>query len=206
MADSLERWEEIAAELKGELEGRHAAREAALKLSRPLIQAASKAIKHVHRGQLDKAEEVLAEAQALALSLRAASESHPEIRHAGYVSDAEKEHVEAACFLAIIKGAPLPDPSICGLPQTYLNGIGEAASEGRRRVLDLLREDDLPAAEKLLGQMVAIYDELVTFDFPDGITGGLRRTCDALRAVIERTQSDLTMTLVQQRLIDRLSD
>jgi translin len=44
------------------------------------------------------------------------------------------------------------------------------------------------------------YGLLVTMDYPDPVSGGLRRTTDALRAVLERTRGDLTTTLLQARL------
>jgi translin len=187
------------------MEGRHEAREAVLKESRKLIQVCSKCIKHVHRRQLEEAESLLAEAKSMSASMRAASASHPEIRFAGYIQDAEKEMVEAAALLAIIQGTGLPSPDSLGIGLTsYLNGMGEAASECLRYALDEMRKGSMERAEELLQTMELIYDELTTFDFPDSLTGGLRRTCDALRAVIERTRSDLTMTQVQMGLMNEL--
>ncbi len=51
-----------------------------------------------------------------------------------------------------------------------------------------------------MGAMDEIYSLLVTIDYPDGVTGGLRRTTDALRAVLERTRGDLTTAMVGARL------
>src|ERR687889_477192 len=126
---------------------------------------------------------------------------YPSIYWAGYVQDAMKEAAEAAIPLAIVANRRLPEPAELGAEDAaYLNAMAEAASELRGQVLDRLRENDLPRAEYLLGTMDDIYSALVTVDFPDAITGGLRRTTDALRAVLERTRSDLTLTLVQSRL------
>ncbi|MCH8978668.1 MAG: haloacid dehalogenase, partial [Armatimonadetes bacterium] len=125
--------------------------------------------------------------------------------HAPYLQDAEKEMVEAAAVLAIVLDRQLPSPEDLGVGLvSYLNGMGEAASECRRYVLDEMRSGSLTQAERLLNQMESVYGQLITFDYPDSLTGGLRRTCDALRAVIERTRSDLTMTQVQRELIDEL--
>ena len=55
-------------------------------------------------------------------------------------------------------------------------------------------------AEVLLAAMDDVYALLVTVDYPDALTGGLRRTTDALRPVLERTRGDLTTTFLQQRL------
>jgi translin len=52
----------------------------------------------------------------------------------------------------------------------------------------------------MLTAMDDIYAQLVTVDFPDAITGGLRRSTDTLRAVLERTRGDLTTTLQQEKL------
>ena len=69
-------------------------------------------------------------------------------------------------------------------------------------MLDLLRTDNLDRAICILATMDEIYAVLISIDFPDAITGGLRRTTDALRAVLERTRGDLTMTINQRRLED----
>ncbi len=98
-------------------------------------------------------------------------------------------------------GAPLPGPTevSVGLP-AWLNGLTEAASELRRHLLDRLRAGELEVAERLLGAMEDVYDLVVTIDYPDAVTAGLRRSADALRAVLERTRSDLTTTILQTRL------
>lgn len=198
-------WDDSVRQLKEEMDGMHAARESALVASRAIIQTSSKCIKHVHRGQFDEARELLAQAKELAKEARSKVDEHPEILYAGYLQDAEKEMVEAAGCLALVLGDELPTPDELGVQaRSYLNGMGECASEMRRAVLDLLREGKGQEAERLLGQMVSIYDDLCTFDFPDGLTGGLRKTCDALRAVIERTRSDLTLTKIQSDLIHEL--
>jgi translin len=49
-----------------------------------------------------------------------------------------------------------------------------------------------------------VFGELIAIDGPDALTGGLRRTLDALRAVIERTRGDVTTAVLQQRLRDAL--
>jgi translin len=82
----------------------------------------------------------------------------------------------------------------------YLNGLAEAVSECRRDVLDLLRAGNMDRAEELMKVMDDGYYMLVTFDYPDAITGGLRRTMDMVRAVLERTRGDLTVTIRQSEL------
>lgn len=191
--------------LRPEMERIHRAREDALGRSRLLIQTSSKCIRHVHRHQFDQAQRLLEEARDHSRNAREAFAATPEILYAGYLQDAEKEMVEAAAVLAMAQGLPLPSREDLGVQTaSFLNGMGEAASEMRRFVLDEMRHGRLDNAARILGEMETIYDDLITFDYPDGATGGLRRTCDALRAVIERTRSDLTMTTVQQTLLDEL--
>lgn len=198
-------WDKIVDELKVQAQEMHDAREAGLARCRKLIQTSSKCIRHVHRHQFEEAEALLGEAKAIAESAREALRPHPGLYHAGYLPDAEKEMVEAAAVLAIVHGRPYAGPDELGVtPMAYLNGMGEAASEVRRFALDEMRAGRHAEAERILAQMEAIYDELITFDFPDSMTGGLRRTCDALRAVIERTRSDLTATMSQQALVEEL--
>ncbi len=198
-------WDSSISDLKVELEGMHLARETALSASRKIIQTSSKCIKHVHRGQFEEARGFLAEAQALAANAREQIQDYPEVLYAGYLQDAEKEMVEAAGCLALVLNEDVPSPAELGVQaRSYLNGMGECSSEMRRIVLDMMREGRIVESEAMLATMVTIYDDLCTFDFPDGLTGGLRKTCDALRAVIERTRSDLTVTKIQLELIEEL--
>lgn len=198
-------WEQIVSGLKEHAQGMHEAREAGLGQCRKLVQISSRCIRHVHRHQFDEAEALLLEAKAMAESAREALRPHPGLYHAGYLPDAEKEMVEAAAVLAIVHGRPFPRPDELGAtPMAYLNGMGEAASEVRRYALDEMRAGRHAEAERILGLMESIYEELITFDFPDSMTSGLRRTCDSLRAVIERTRSDLTATVSQHALVEEL--
>ncbi len=179
-------------------------REAVLVQCRKLGQLAAKSIRHVHRHQFDEAEALLAEAKLVAVQARNLLKPHPELNPA-YLHDTEKEMVEAAVVLAIVRGKPYPTVDDLGAQvMSYLNGMGEAASEVRRFALDEMRRGNIAEATLILKQMEIIYDDLITFDYADSMTGGLRRTCDALRAVIERTRSDLTATASQQELVREL--
>ena len=186
------------------LESKHKAREVTLAACRKTIQACAASIRAVHREQYDTAEELSAQAAAHLSEAMAAVEEHPDIRHAGFVHDASKEYAEARMTLAFVRGDPLPgaDELVGVEVQAYLNGMAEAASELRRYILDLLRRGRPERGEELLGYMDEVYSLLVTIDFPDAMTGGLRRTTDALRGVLERTRGDLTTTLLQSRLLE----
>ena len=182
----------------------HEAREAVLVQCRKLGQLAAKSIRHVHRHQFVEAEQLLEEAKVVANQAREILKPHPELNPA-YLHDTEKEMVEAAAVLAIVQGQPYPSAKDLGAQiMSYLNGMGEAASEVRRFALDEMRRGNIEEASVILRQMETIYDDLITFDYADSMTGGLRRTCDALRAVIERTRSDLTATTSQQELVKEL--
>ncbi|HKN90923.1 MAG TPA: haloacid dehalogenase [Acidimicrobiia bacterium] len=187
---------------RGVLESKHKARETTLAACRKTIQACAASIRAVHREQFDAAEELSAQAAAHLAEALKAVEAHQDIRYAGFVHDASKEYAEARMTLAFVRGDPLPAAADLGVEvQAYLNGMAEAASELRRYLLDLLRRGRPERGEELLGYMDDVYSLLITIDFPDAMTGGLRRTTDALRGVLERTRGDLTTSLLQTRLL-----
>ena len=185
------------------LESKHKARETTLAACRRTIQACAASIRAVHRDEFDAAEDLMAQAAAHLAEAMGAVQAHADIRHAGFVHDAAKEYAEARMTLAFVRGDPLPAADEIGVEvQAYLNGMAEAASELRRYVLDQLRRGRPERGEELLGYMDEVYSLLVTIDFPDAMTGGLRRTTDALRGVLERTRGDLTTSLLQARLLE----
>ena len=201
MADRSDELATLTEPLLAALAAAHAAREIGLAASRRTIRASGLSIRAVHRGHDDDAAARLAEARAAIVEAQEALAPHPAIAHAGFLHDAEKEYAEAALTAALVRGEALPGPDALGVAgPAWCNGLAEAASELRRHLLDRLRAGELEEAERLLAAMDDVYDLLVTIDFPDALTGGLRRTTDALRAVLERTRSDLTLTLVQSRL------
>ena len=188
-----------------QLDATNTAREAALATSRLLIRQCANAIRAIHRHEWPEAEQLLATAADTATDLHRRLEPHPALFHAGYSQDALKEYAEAHLTLALVRGDVLPSASELQVePAAYLNGLAEAASELRRYLLDGLRKGDLAGSEHLLNAMDEVYSLLVTVDYPDAVTGGLRRTTDALRAVLERTRGDLTTTLRQDQLIEAL--
>lgn len=183
----------------------HRGREVGLAAARRVIQASSRSIRAVHRRELDEAARLADEAERSLREAQEALEPHPAVAFAGFLHDAAKEYVEARLTACLVAGAPLPGPDELGVEvPAWLNGMAEAASELRRHLLDRLRDGDIDTAERLLGEMDDVYSSLVTIDFPEAMTGGLRRTTDALRAVLERTRSDLTLTVVQTRVLRAL--
>jgi len=199
--------ETISEYIRADFEARNGARDEALRRSRELIRLCATAIRASHRDEWDTARELLAQADAVAHGTMESLVLYPDLLYAGYTQDALKELVEAHATLALASSVPVPEPEAIGVSYpAYLNGLCEAASEMRRRCLDELRRGNTAEAERLLEAMDEVYDLLVTFDFPDAITGGLRRRVDQLRGVLERTRGDLTNSLRQDRLIRALRD
>jgi translin len=188
------------------LDAKYQARETALAHGRALTRTCANAIRALHRGQFGEARTALDAAGQEARRVAEALTAHPDLFFAGYLQDAHKELAEAECLFALIRGTPLPAPSAIGIETAaYLNGLAEAASEGRRFALDCLRRGELEYAQTMLAAMDDILSSLTTLDYPDAVTSGLRRTCDALRAVVERTRGDVTIAVLQSRLLTALN-
>ena len=198
--------EPIAERIRAALTLKHQAREAAYPLTRQVVRHAANTIRAVHRHEFEAAQDLLRSARATLNDINAAIAAHPDLSFTGYVDSAEKEYAEAAITLALASGKPLPAPEELGVQESaYLNGMGEAVGEMRRHLLDALRQGHVARCEDLLAAMDDIYNVLVTIDFPDALTGGMRRTTDMVRGVLERTRGDLTVALVQQRLEAKLT-
>ena len=176
-------------------------RDGALSRSRRLIRDCAHSIRAMHRHELDKAEEMLAAARRDARAMVEPLADFPELYHAGYTQDALKELVEAHLLYAFITGGRLVAPQELGVTgATYLKGLSEAATEMRRFALDLMRQERVEEAAPFLTMMDEIYSLLVTVDFADAVTGGLRRQTDVLRGVLERTRGDLTTAMRQEKM------
>jgi translin len=190
------------------LEAKNAARERALADSRATIRNCAHSIRASHRGDMEAARELLGAAHALVTATRnSLLDAHPDIYWAGYVQDAQKEFAEANIVYAVIGGEQIPDAGeLLVEPAAYLNGLGEAAGEMRRYILDIIRHGHAEQCERVLTVMEEIYSLLVTVDYPDAITDGLRRTTDMVRGVLERTRGDLTFALQQRQLTQALKD
>jgi translin len=182
-------------------EAMSAARDAAVTGGRQVIRLAANTVRALHRSENDAAADLLSQARILLDRIRTQTAPYPNLYWAGYVQDAMKEYAEAEITGALLQGNDIPAASDLHVEDAaWLNALAEAGSELRRDVLDALRRDDTERAESLLGAMDAIYGVLVTVDFPDAVTGGLRRTTDQFRAVLERTRGDVTVSVRQSRL------
>ncbi|HUF39480.1 MAG TPA: haloacid dehalogenase [Anaerolineales bacterium] len=193
--------DEISDASREDFDARNRARDDALARTRTLVREASRAIRAVHRNEKDHARSLLAETGRLAAELGDALTGFPDLYFAGYTQDALKEYAEAALVFALVYEEGFPTATELNIPtNTFIKGLGEAATEMRRRCLDLMRQGRPEEAEPLLQQMEEIYLLLVTMDYPDAITAGLRRQTDVVRGVLERTRGDLTISLGQQHL------
>ena len=196
----------IADEIRAAFDAQTAARDRALSQARTLTRHCALAIRAVHRDDVEGVRENLAEAVELANALRSGLADYPDLYYAGYTQDALKEFVEANVTCALIKDQHLPTPKELDVPHaTYLNGLAEVVGELRRRSLDILRHGYSQEAERLLGHMDEIYSVLVTMDYPDAITNGLRRQTDIARSLIERTRGDVTFSLRGEHLEQSIS-
>lgn len=203
----MNKFDNIIEQIRSTFTERNAARDLTLNRSRELIRYCSLTIRATHREEFDEAEKLLDQAKQFAAAMKADIANHPALYYTGYTQDALKELTEACVVLAIVCDRSIPSPAEVEVDEAaYLNGLAEAASELRRRCLDLIRQERNAEAERMLMAMDDIYAELVTIDFPDAITGGLRRTTDTLRAVLERTRGDLTTTLQQEKLQKALQE
>jgi translin len=195
----------IAEQIRKDFTTKDETREKVLPLCREVIRHSSTAIRAVHRQEFEPADRLLKSARKLLSEAEQAVASYSELKHTGFFRDAQKEFAEASITLALITEKKAPTPDELNINFTaYLNGLGEACGELRRYLLDSIRRDDLSRVEELLTAMDDIYNILVTMDFPDAITGGLRRTTDMVRGILERTRSDLTLVMQQSKLEKKL--
>ena len=197
--------ESICSRLREDFDRKNGVRELCLARSREEVRASANAIRHIHRGDTEGAGELLAQAHVAIADMRNEASPFKDVYVSGYVHDAQKEYAEAACTVALIRDAPLPEPEELGVEfPAYLNGLGECVGELRRHILDRIRRGEILEAERKLQQADDVYYALTMFDYPEPLTGGLRRTVDAMRGLLERTRGDVTNALRQHRLEEAL--
>ena len=207
MKKLTENLDSYADRIRSELEKKDAAREKVLPLCRELIRFASITIRAIHRQEFDQARQLLIEGKKVKEALAQSITEWEELRYHGFVRDAQKEYTEANAVFALVIGEPLPDPDDLNVDYTaYLNGLGDTVGELRRYLLDKMRHGDLSRCEETLSAMDDIYTTLVTMDFPDAITGGLRHTTDQVRGILEKTRGDVTLAVREKELEIKLSE
>lgn len=203
----MDLFEELAEQARKNLDARTQARDQALAEARQLTRHAAHAIRAIHRSEESLAQEHLGQARSLVEGLKADLRIYPDLYYAGYTQDAIKEFAEASITFALIQNQPMPMPNEMGIEiASYLNGLAETSGELRRRCLDILRQGYSSEAERLLACMDEIYSLLVTLDYPDAVTNGLRRQTDIVRGIVEKTRGDLTLSLRQRHLEQALQE
>lgn len=197
--------EQIAEKVRLSFSNKDVAREKGLRLSREVIRNSSDAIRAVHRQEYDKAEELLSQAGANLREMDQTVSQHADLLYSGFVHNAQKEFAEGQITLALVTGKAIPEPDTLAVSHAaYLNGLGEAVGELRRHILDSVRGGDLSSCEEWLAIMDDIYSLLVTMDFPEALTFGLRRTTDVVRGILEKTRGDLTLAIRHRELERKL--
>lgn len=196
----------IAESVRLRFEAVDAVREKAYRQSREIIRVCATTIRAIHRSEWEEVHKLMAEAKQYVAEITADTQTQPSIYYAGYTQDSLKEYVEAELTYALVRDLPLKTPDELGVDEAvWMNGLAEAATELRRRILDIIRHNHSEESERLLDNMDAIYSLLVTLDFHDAVTGGLRRRTDTVRAVLERTRGDVTTSLRQAQLEQALA-
>ena len=198
---------EIGQQAIEQLTDRNRDREQALAVSREVVRMSANAIRAVHRADFEEARGLVQKGADRLREAEHIREDNPLIYNAGFMNDARKEFTEANVTLAVISGGPLPRLEDLGVdPSSYLNGMAEVIGELRRYILDRLRSDEVDRCQEMMEVMDEIYGVLVTVDFPEAVTGGLRHTTDAMRGILERTRGDLTIALRQYALELRIKN
>jgi translin len=197
----------VSEQIRKRIDAKSSAREKGLSFSRQAIRHCANSIRATHRAEMDVAQQLMTQARQALDEAQGALGPHPDIYFAGFLQDAEKEYAEARATYALINGTEVPSPEDLGVGDApYLNGLAEAIGELRRHVLDIMRHGRLERGEELLAAMDDIYFILVSMDYPDALTGGLRRTTDVARSIMERTRGDLSLTLVQRNLQEAIAE
>jgi translin len=192
----IDSMEDIMERIRSRLDAIDRARESALIASRKITRNSGDSIKAIHREEWDSAEKLIEDTGVLVTEVNVILKKFPEIYYAGFVADAQTEFAEVSILYAALKNKPLPGPDELSVDYTaYLNGVGDCIGELRRHILDLIRKGRAEEGEKYLSLMDEFFTQMITFDYPDAITRGLRKKTDAARSVIERTRGDLTNAL-----------
>jgi translin len=198
---------DVSEQIRKRFDATSQAREKGLRSSRQAIRECANSIRATHRSELELAEELMGAARRSLDAAQEAMEPFPAIYYAGFLQDAEKEYAEARATFALINNKELPTPEDLRIGDApYLNGLAEAIGELRRHALDIMRQGNLKRGEELLEAMDDIYYVLVSMDYPDAMTGGLRRSTDVARSIMERTRGDLSLTLIQRGLTDTIAE
>lgn len=174
-------------------------RELAYSTMRELRRISTRLVRDMQRDMDLDIAGTFAECKQLADKLSAAPHQF------GFIEEALIEYAEAAITHALLNNLPEPTMEALGCTErSYVLGLADAISELRRRVLTLMRKDDLDGATRLFDLMDRLFLLLMVFDHTEAVLP-VRRKQDALRAVVERTRADLTSVICQKRLEVKLA-
>ena len=156
-------------------------------LSREFIRDCANAIKHLHTGELAKANALAKEIDAKAKKL-----SQIKAGFEGTAAQAFQEYVEVKALLAILEKKPLPDFEKLGVDyRQFLSGLADVVGELRRAMLIALKHKDRKGAEYLFDCMEKIYDNLMVLKYSSSLVGALKSKQDMIRAQVEKARSEL---------------
>jgi translin len=183
------------------------AREAVLSLSRTATRLAGSSILEIHRGDVDSASNTLHKVEQTLSKVKILADDFSEFKtHPGVVV-AFQEYVEAVTLRTFAQTERIPAISELKTDnRSYVLGLLDAVGEFRRMALNCLRKGEVRKAEKLLGAMEGIYDDLQTLEHTS-IIPTFRVKMDADRRIIESTRGDVVTEVRRfalEQSLDRL--
>jgi len=183
------------------------AREAVLNLSRTATRLAGSSILEIHRGDMESASNTLCKVEQTLSKIEILANDFSEFKTSSGVVVAFQEYVEAMTLRSFAQSERIPTISELKTDnRSYVLGLLDAVGEFRRMALNSLRRGEVKRAEKLLGTMEGIYDDLQTLEHTS-IIPTFRVKMDADRRIIESTRGDVVTEVRRYALeqsLDRL--
>jgi translin len=177
-------------------------RERILKTSRDSISLCSKAIVHIHTGNMEDAEREISEAEKTLKSLRKEAGRSNLSR---YLVSPEAEYVEASSVQSIVLGRPVPQAKDLGVSdEGYLMGLLDTVGEVKRLLLDAIMRSETQKAERYFELMEGLYSLLSPFAVFDNVVNGLRRKIDVARMLTEDVRGIMAEEARRSRLISSM--
>ncbi|MHA1579952.1 MAG: hypothetical protein ACTSUQ_10030 [Candidatus Freyarchaeota archaeon] len=187
------------------LDEQYELRESILTLSRDVVRLSGQAIRLIHRLNFDEAAQKIMEAKGKVREINKKIENHPAFQEKGFITSAYQEYTEACLLYSLLKDDRFVSFEELDVPCVpYLLGLGDLVGELRRHVLDSLRRGKIEKAESLLDLMEDVYLSLMSVDYPEAITSGLRHKRDVARSLVEKTRGDITLALQNRQLVEKI--
>ena len=183
------------------------AREAVLSLSRTATRLAGSSILEIHRGDMEAASNTLRKVEQTLSKIEILANDFSEFKTSSGVVVAFQEYVEAMTLRSFAQSERIPTISELKTDnRSYVLGLLDAVGEFRRMALNCLRRGEVKKAEKLLGAMEGVYDDLQTLEHTS-IIPTFRVKMDADRRIIESTRGDVVTEVRRfalEQSLDRL--